>query len=113
MLTTEQLLIKLAQSSKTPPKILEALSHSKNYCVRFWLARNPNCSVEAMKILSQDKDSRVRVRAWLAANPNCSLEAMKILSQDKDYCVHSCVAQNPTWQKYLNQNQPDREEKVC
>ena len=85
--------IKNNPNSPLDPDLLKKLSKYKNYKVREWVAKNPNCPLDVLKKLSEHEDDTVRVR--VAKNPNCPPDILKKLSEDEHFLLRAWVAGNP------------------
>ena len=84
--------LKLTCDPNTPVEALTILSTDKDMWIRGWIANNPNTPVEALTILSTDKDYYVRY--YVACNPNTPIEVLTILSRDEDSYVRWKAASN-------------------
>ena len=75
-------------------KILEQLSHTRDWVVRYHVARNSNTSAETLEFLSRDKDCGVRY--YVTQNSNTAFETLKQMAIDDEYdYVRTLILQNP------------------
>ena len=65
------------------------------------LARNPNTSVESLKVLATDEN--FDVRCCVAQHPNTPVESLKVLATDEDPDVRYCVARHPNATEIVKQ----------
>lgn len=82
---------KLASTSDDN-NILEQLSKSTNDDIRYFLADNPNLSIELLETLSKDSNNLVRLN--ISRNKNVPTYILKQLSNDEDDYVRKVVLNN-------------------
>lgn len=70
--------LSLADNPETPTLVLDGLSESEDYLVRWMVAAHENTSTEALDKLSREVDDEF-VTSRVAINPNTSIETLKRL----------------------------------
>jgi hypothetical protein len=89
---------------------LDVFSEDEDEDIRGWVASSDKCSVGTLEELSEDEYSEVRER--VAANPNCHIKTIFKLLQDKEPDVVDRAKNNPKLEKYLGTAGPDERERI-
>jgi hypothetical protein len=87
--------LELAKNPNTSVETLKVLATDEDSSVRYWVVKNPNTLVETLNVLATDENADVRY--WAAYNPNTPVEILKVLATDKNSSVRCRVAQNPNY----------------
>lgn len=72
---------------------------NSDWCVRCFVAENPNTPIDVLTELAKDSDWCVRRNA--AENPNTPADVLTELAKDSDYDVRRYAACNPKLKEVL------------
>ena len=72
---------------------------NSDWCVRCFVAENPNTPIDVLTELAKDSDWCVRRNA--AENPNTPADVLTELAKDSDWCVRRNAARNPKLKEVL------------
>lgn len=72
---------------------------NSDWCVRCFVAENPNTPIDVLTELAKDSDWCVRRNA--AENPNTPVEVLTKLTKDSDFDVRRYAACNPKLKEVL------------
>ena len=72
---------------------------NSDWCVRCFVAENPNTPIDVLTELAKDSDWCVRRHA--AENPNTPADVLTELAKDSDYDVRRYAACNPKLKEVL------------
>ena len=72
---------------------------NSDWCVRCFVAENPNTPIDVLTELAKDSDYIVRRNA--AENPNTPADVLTELAKDSDYDVRRYAACNPKLKEVL------------
>ena len=72
---------------------------------KLFLGKDKGTTQEALDVLAGDRSWYVRY--FVAGNPNASIETLKKLYEDKDFRIKDNVENNPVWKKYKAEHSVD------
>ena len=82
---SQEALEKLGQNLSTPPSTLEWLANHGNTAIKVAVAKNPNCPINIINLLTRDQDPLVRLS--IAERVNNAPETLQVLLNDPNYLV--------------------------